>query len=92
MSNEQIAVFIRNGQIVVSFAAGNLERDSINLAAQIKRLPDVASVKVQRGGNLIVTLSSASHAASIQRQIAELADDHGEHIAQQSQSAQLSLF
>lgn len=92
MSNENIAVLIRDGQIVVHFAQGNLQRDSINLAAQIKRLPDVASATIQRSGNILITLSSASHAASIQRRIADLADACGAEPVETIETAQMSLF
>lgn len=92
MSDENITVLIKNGQIVVNFEQGNLHRDSINLSAEIKRLPDVASTTIQRNGNILVTLSSASNAASLQRRIAELADAHGTHVAQPVESSQMSLF
>lgn len=92
MSN-LVTVLIKNGKIVVDFSCGNLQRDSINLAAQIKRLPDIKTVVVKHGGNLVIELASVTNAATLQRTIATLANSTPvETPIVETSNGQLSLF
>lgn len=87
----QITVFIHNGKIIVDFSNGALRIDAINLAAQIKRLPDVASTTISKS-RIAVSLSSVRNVGSLQRQIAALANDRTPEAPIPVQTAQLSLF
>ncbi len=92
MSNE-VTVLIKNGKIVVDFSLGNLKVDSINLAAQIKQLPDIKTVVVKAGGNISIELASVTNVASLQYRIAQIANSAPiDAPATESSSAQLSLF
>jgi hypothetical protein len=87
----EIAVFVRAGSIIVSFADGAIGADLHNLASRIKRLPDVngAAVKLDC---IVVTLSSARRVAALQGEIYQLAQNAYVPAPTTVQTEQLSLF
>jgi hypothetical protein len=89
---QEITVHFKNGKILVDFWRGNLWIDSTNIAAQIRRLPDVKSTVVHAGGNITVRLENVRNAAALPGQIATIARSYTRPIPEKASTAQLSLF
>jgi hypothetical protein len=88
----EVTVYIKSGKIRLDFLNGRLRLDALNIAAEIKRLPDIAGASVRSDGNMVISLSRVRNTGALVTQIGAIARNYTRPIERQAPDGQLSLF